>query len=69
MQLTPMALKTPTQEMQKMVPISPSLWEDSMEEIEAELAKNLMLEKIFIKSKLFEDLEKFFGKDVEILMN
>jgi hypothetical protein len=41
----------------------------SMEELEAEFAKNVIFEKIFVKTKLLADVEKFFGKDVEILLN
>lgn len=40
-----------------------------MEELEKHLAKVAIPSKVFIKEKLFEDLRKLFGKDIEILVN
>ncbi|MBW2992010.1 nucleotidyltransferase domain-containing protein [Candidatus Woesearchaeota archaeon] len=41
----------------------------SLEELEKHLAKIDIPPKVFIKSPIFDDLEKIFGKDVEILVN
>lgn len=41
----------------------------SLDDLEEELSKNMVFEKVIIKGKLFESLSKFFGKEVEILMN
>jgi len=41
----------------------------TMEEFEQHLAKVEIPPKVFIKEKIFEDLKKLFGKDVEILVN
>ncbi len=43
--------------------------ESSPEEMEAALANKPIPPKTFIKEKLFEDLKRIFGKDVEILVN
>lgn len=38
-------------------------------ELEKELAKAKIPHRAFIKEPIFEDLKKFFGKDVEVLIN
>ncbi len=43
--------------------------ESSPEEMETALANKPIPPKTFIKEKLFEDLKRIFGKDVEILVN
>ncbi|MBI2580866.1 nucleotidyltransferase domain-containing protein [Candidatus Woesearchaeota archaeon] len=43
--------------------------ESSAEEMESALANKPIPPKTFIKEKLFEDLKRIFGKDVEILVN
>ncbi len=43
--------------------------ESSPEEMETALASKPIPPKTFIKEKLFEDLKRIFGKDVEILVN
>ncbi|MBW3003983.1 nucleotidyltransferase domain-containing protein [Candidatus Woesearchaeota archaeon] len=43
--------------------------DSSLEEFEKELAKVEIPSKVFIKEKLFENLKRVFGKDVEILVN
>ena len=40
----------------------------NMEELEKALAKIDIPPKVFIKQPIFEDLKKFFGKDVEVLV-
>ncbi|MFW5852480.1 MAG: nucleotidyltransferase domain-containing protein [Nanoarchaeota archaeon] len=40
----------------------------SMEELEEELSKNAIFDRIFIKEKLFESLKKIFGENIEIMM-
>ena len=41
----------------------------NLEELEKALAKIEIPPKVFIKEPIFEDLKKFFGKDVEVLVN
>ncbi len=41
----------------------------TLEELEKELAKAEIAPKVFIKEKIFEDLKRLFGKDVEVLVN
>ncbi len=41
----------------------------SLEEMEQDLAKIRIPEKAFIKAPIFDDLEKIFGKDVEVQVN
>ena len=41
----------------------------SLEEMEIDLAKIEIPPKVFIKEKIFEDLKRIFGKDVEVLVN
>ena len=41
----------------------------SLEEMEKHLAKIEIPPKVFIKEKIFEDLKRVFGKDVEVLVN
>jgi len=41
----------------------------NLEELEKHLAKIEIPSKVFIKEKIFEDMKKLFGKDVEILVN
>ncbi len=41
----------------------------NLEELEKELMKVDICPKVFIKEKIFEDLKKIFGKNVEILIN
>jgi len=41
----------------------------SLEELEKSLAKIDIPPKVFIKEKIFEDLKRIFGKDVEVLIN
>ena len=46
-----------------------AITESSPEEMETALANKPIPPKTFIKEKLFEDLKRIFGKDVEILVN
>ncbi len=41
----------------------------SIEELEKAVAKVQIPPKVFIKEKIFEDLKRVFGKDVEVLVN
>jgi uncharacterized protein (UPF0332 family)/predicted nucleotidyltransferase len=41
----------------------------SLEEMEHEIAKIEIPNKVFIKQRVFEDMKNIFGKDVEILVN
>jgi len=41
----------------------------SIEEMEKSLAQAQILPRVFIREKLFEDLKKLFGRDMEILVN
>ncbi|MDO8656891.1 MAG: hypothetical protein Q7K45_06655, partial [Nanoarchaeota archaeon] len=41
----------------------------NLEELEKALCKIEIPPKVFIKEPIFEDLKKFFGKDVEVLIN
>jgi uncharacterized protein (UPF0332 family)/predicted nucleotidyltransferase len=41
----------------------------SLEDMEKSLAKVEIPPKVFIKEKIFEDLKRVFGKDVEVLVN
>ncbi|HLC96742.1 MAG TPA: nucleotidyltransferase domain-containing protein [Candidatus Nanoarchaeia archaeon] len=41
----------------------------SLEELEKHLASVEIPPKVFIKEKIFEDLKRIFGKDVEVLVN
>ena len=41
----------------------------SLEDLEKSLAKIEIPPKVFIKQPIFEDLKRFFGKDVEVLIN
>ncbi len=41
----------------------------SLEELEKEVSKIKIHNKVFIKEKLFESLKKLFGKDIEVLVN
>jgi len=41
----------------------------SLEEMEQDLAKIRIPERVFIKQPIFEDLKKIFGKDVEVQVN
>lgn len=43
--------------------------DSSLEEFEEALAKTAIPTKVFIKSPVFEDLKKIFGRDVEIQVN
>ncbi|MBI2550255.1 hypothetical protein HYV83_03685 [Candidatus Woesearchaeota archaeon] len=43
--------------------------ESTQEELESALASSAIPPKTFIKEKIFEDLKRIFGKDVEILVN
>jgi uncharacterized protein (UPF0332 family) len=43
--------------------------ESSMEEMEKEIVKRPVPPKVFIKERLFKDLRKNFGQDIEILIN
>lgn len=43
--------------------------ESNIEEMEKELAKIKIPERVFIKEQIFEDLKKVFGKDIEVLIN
>ncbi len=43
--------------------------DSSLEEFEEALAKTAIPTKVFIKSPVFEDLKKIFGRDVEIQIN
>jgi hypothetical protein len=45
------------------------LQNSSLEEMEEDLAKIRIPDKVFIKQPIFEDLEKIFGKDVEVQVN
>ncbi|MBW2996531.1 hypothetical protein KY332_04495 [Candidatus Woesearchaeota archaeon] len=42
--------------------------ESSLEELEKALAKTDIPPRVFIKQPIFDDLKKFFGKDVEVLI-
>ncbi len=42
--------------------------ESSMEEMEKAIAKTDIPSRVFIKQPIFDDLKKFFGKDVEVLV-
>ncbi|MBI2141415.1 hypothetical protein HYU16_03240, partial [Candidatus Woesearchaeota archaeon] len=46
-----------------------AMTESSVEEMEAALANSPIPPKTFIREKIFEDLKRIFGKDVEILVN
>ncbi|MCX8147351.1 MAG: nucleotidyltransferase domain-containing protein [Candidatus Woesearchaeota archaeon] len=46
-----------------------TITESSLEEFENALAKVEIPPKVFIKEKVFEDLKRIFGKDVEVLVN
>ena len=41
----------------------------SLEELEEQLKKVKIPENVFIKEKIFEDLRKLYGKDVEVLVS
>ena len=41
----------------------------SLEELEKAIASKKIPPKVFIKEKIFEDLKRVFGKDVEVLVN
>jgi len=41
----------------------------SFEELEKALSKFKLTERVFIKGKIFEDLKRIFGKDVEVLVS
>jgi predicted nucleotidyltransferase/uncharacterized protein (UPF0332 family) len=41
----------------------------NLEELERALSKIDIPQKVFIKEKIFEDLKRIFGKDVEVLIN
>ncbi|MBI2144378.1 nucleotidyltransferase domain-containing protein [Candidatus Woesearchaeota archaeon] len=43
--------------------------ESSQEELEAALASKAIPQRTFIREKLFEDLKRIFGRDIEILVN
>ncbi len=43
--------------------------ETNLEEMEKELAKTKIPEKVFIKEQIFEDLKRIFGKDIEVLIS
>lgn len=43
--------------------------DSSLEELEGDLSKMDIPPKVFIKEKIFEDLKRVFGKNVEILVN
>ena len=43
--------------------------ESNMNELEHALATIKIPKKVFIKEKIFEDLRKLYGKDVEIMMH
>ncbi len=45
------------------------LEKSSLEELEKEVMKVQMPNKVFIKEKIFESLKNLFGKDIEILVN
>lgn len=45
------------------------LEKSNLEELEKELMKTELPNKVFIKEKIFESLKKLFGKDIEILVN
>jgi len=46
-----------------------SVQESNIKELEDNLASVSIPSKVFIKERIFEDLRKLFGKDVEILIN
>ncbi|MBI3036564.1 nucleotidyltransferase domain-containing protein [Candidatus Woesearchaeota archaeon] len=46
-----------------------AITESSQEELEVAIANRAIPPKTFIKEKIFEDLKRVFGKDVEILVN
>jgi len=41
----------------------------NLQELEENLSKAKIPEKVFIKQPIFEDLKKLFGKDVEVLIS
>ena len=45
-----------------------SLEKSSLQELEQYITKNKLPRNVFIKEKIFEDLKKIFGKDIEILI-
>ena len=45
-----------------------SLEKSSLQELEQYIIKNKLPKNVFIKEKIFEDLKKIFGKDIEILI-
>ena len=45
-----------------------SLEKSSSQELEQYIIKNKLPKNVFIKEKIFEDLKKIFGKDIEILI-
>ncbi len=46
-----------------------AITESTQDELESALASSAIPPKTFIKEKIFEDLKRIFGKDVEILVN
>lgn len=46
-----------------------TMQKSSYEEIEEILGQKQMLEKVFVKQKVFDSLEKIFGPDFEVLLN
>jgi len=46
-----------------------SLQKSSLQELEEHLTKNKLPKNVFIKEKIFEDLKKLFGKDIEIMVS
>ncbi len=46
-----------------------AMTESNAEELEGALARQTIPPKTFMKEKLFEDLKKIFGRDIEILVN
>ncbi len=46
-----------------------TLEKSSLEDMEGDLAKIRIPEKVFIKQPIFDDMKKLFGKDVEIQVN
>ena len=40
----------------------------SLEDLEKALASTEIPQRVFVKQPIFDDLKKFFGKDVEILV-
>ncbi|MAG20061.1 hypothetical protein CL618_01360 [archaeon] len=45
------------------------LQKSNLEELESHLTKNKLPKNVFIKEKIFEDLKKLFGKDIEIMVS